>query len=491
MTGRLRFLLDTNILIPLQDSSRVLENSLAAFVRLAQENGHQLMVHPASIEDLNRDTDEERRTRTLQRIRQYPILQNLAPCEWNTPNTSSNEACDNSLLYALFCDAAHALVTEDRGIHTKARQRGLEDRVYFIQTAEDWLRRLHETRQVILPNIQNVPLHNLTPELSMDFFDSLREGYPGFDDWFRDKARDGREAWIYRENGILAAICIYQIQANETVNDARDILPGAALKLCTFKVGETVRGRKIGELFLKAAFRYATENNCENIFITAHPERQDFLIRLLKDFGFEEHGGYQSDTVLIKQHPKTPPPENGIEPVKYLRRFFPHYRSDSVVRKFLVPIQPRYHKILFPDCQQQRELFPSGGRSGHVGNAIKLAYLCHAQTNSIQPGSILLFYRTIDQMAVTSLGVVEQFEASDNGAKIAGLVSRRTVYSIDEIDELAKEITKVILFRLVAHLPKSVSYKRLKNDGVITGPIQSIRKVPDAAFAQILSAARQ
>ena len=191
MTGRLRFLLDTNILIPLQDSSRVLGNSLATFVRLAQKNGHQLMIHPASIEDLNRDTDEERRTRTLQRILQYPRLQDLAPCEWNTPDTNPNEACDNSLLYALFCDAAHALVTEDRGIHTKARQHGLENRVYFIQTAEDWLRRLHETRQVILPNIQNVPLHNLTPELSMDFFDSLREGYVGFDDWFRAKAERG------------------------------------------------------------------------------------------------------------------------------------------------------------------------------------------------------------------------------------------------------------------------------------------------------------
>ena len=33
------------------------------------------------------------------------------------------------------------------------------------------------------------------------------------------------------------------------------VLDGDALKLCTFKVGEKVRGRKIGELFLKAAFR--------------------------------------------------------------------------------------------------------------------------------------------------------------------------------------------------------------------------------------------
>lgn len=493
MPQRLRFLLDTNVLIPLQDSFQVLQGNLANFVRLANIGGHQLMYHPANIADFERDKDITRRQRNLERVKQYPALGNSAPCIWNTADTTANDACDNELLYALHCEAVHALVTEDKGIHAKARMRGLAHRVYTIQTAEDWLKRLHETRQIILPNIQDVPLHGLTPELGSPFFDSLRKGYPqttdhdGFDEWFRKKAREDRHAWVYHDDkGVLSALCIYAIQNDEILNDQGDVLKGAALKLCTFKVGESVRGRKVGELFLKAAFRFATENHCEHIFLTAASEGQDYLVQMLRDFGFEERGHHRGDTVLLKLHPANKPPMNDVSPTEYVRRYFPHFRSDNTIQKFLVPIQPSYHDMLFPDyIPTQPRLFTS---TGSVGNAIKLAYLCHAQTNSIHEGDILLFYRSEDERVVTSIGVVERFEISSDGAEIASLVSRRTVYGIDEIDELSKKPTKVILFRLVGHFPNVVSYDRLVLDKVVTGNIQSIRKVSDVAFTKVLAA---
>jgi GNAT superfamily N-acetyltransferase len=493
MPERLRFLLDTNILIPLQSAFQVLESNLANFVRLASVGGHQLMYHPANVADFERDTNLERRQRNLQRIKQYPALHDPAPCVWNASGVGPNDACDNELLYALYCDAVHALVTEDKGIHAKARLHGIAHRVYTIQTAEDWLKRLHETRLIVLPNIQDAPLHSLTPELTVPFFDSLRAGYPatanrdGFDEWFRRKAREDRHAWVYRDgNGSLGAICIYQVQHDETINDVGDVLAGAALKLCTFKVAESVRGRKVGELFLKAAFRFATENRCEHLFITAKAEDHDYLIRVLRDFGFDERGTYRGDNVLVKPHPVLQPAPESNEPTEYVRRFFPHFRSDPAVQKFLVPIQPHYHSILFPDYSAlQPGLFTP---TGNVGNAIKLAYLCHAPTNSVQPGDVLLFYRTGDEKAVTSIGVVERFEVSADGAQIASLVSRRTVYSIGEIDELAKKPTKVILFRFIGHLAAPVPYEKLKQDGVVTGPIQSIRKVSDVSFSRVLTA---
>jgi GNAT superfamily N-acetyltransferase len=494
LTQRLRFLLDTNVLIPLQDSYQVLEKNLANFVRLASVGGHQLLYHPATISDFERDSNTDRRSRNLQRIKQYPALENPAPCPWNGSATSANDACDNEILYALECDAVHALVTEDRGIHAKAQARGLGGRIYTIQTAEDWLRRLHEPRLVVLPNIQNVPLHGLTPELPGLFFDSLRAGYPardgqkGFDDWFRGKARENRMAWVYRDDaGTLSAICIYQTQSDENITDAGERLAGPALKLCTFKVGETVRGRKIGELFLKAAFRYATENACEHLFITANPERHDYLIRLLQEFGFEVRGSYREDVVLVKRHPRFAPVGDGLEPIEYIRRYFPHYRKDAAIQKFLVPIRPHFHDALFPDYRShQARLF---GTVGDVGNAIKLAYLSHAPTNAVRVGDVVLFYRTGDEKAVTTIGVVERFEVLSDVARIASIVSRRTVYSIDEIVELASRPTKVMLFRLIGHLPNPVTYDRLKADGVVSGATQSITKVTDVSFSRLLDAA--
>lgn len=480
---RLRLLLDTNILIPLEDSLIVLESSLANFIRLAGVGGHTLIYHPASIRDIERDTDLARRSRTLSRLAQYTILEGAPVSPLNTTVTSANDAADNDILYALECEAAHALVSEDREIHAKARRSGLAGRVYTIQTAEDWLRRLHETSTVRLPNIEDVALHSLIPILSNMFFDSLKAAYPGFEAWFRSKAREGRRAWIYRdERSELAAICIYAVQEDAQVTEQGLTLPGRALKLCTFKVGELVRGRKVGELFLKAAFRYATENSCQNVFIHGNASKQMYLMELLEDFGFGRRGTYHQDEVMVKEHPQISPALS-VEPTQYCRRFYPHFRDDESIAKYIVPIRPQYHRILFPDYisihDRQLDLFRP---PNYAGNAIKLAYLCHTPIKSIQPGAVLFFYRTEDDRAITTVGVVELFAITKDPARIAELVSRRTVYSQQEIEQLAMRETKVILFRLVGNLPSPVGRRQMDSLGIARGPIQTIRKLDHEGY---------
>lgn len=391
----MRFLLDTNILIPLEDSRQLLKPSLANLVRLANAHGHALVYHPASEEDFAEDRDEERRFQTLQRLAQYSRLDTRPHCPWNDGVAKRNDRVDNEILYALSLHAAHALVTEDRGIHDKAKARGLVDRVYTIQTAEDLLRRLHETSSVHLPNIEDVPLYSLTPFLDSSFFDSLRDGYQPFNDWFHSKAEEGRRAWVnWQDDKRLGGICIYARQERERITETTT-LSGPALKLATFKVGETHRGRKIGELFLKAAFRYASANRLESIFIHGDLNKHHFLFEMLKDFGFEQVGFHPGsdgrDAVYLKSHP-TQAPVAPLPPFEYLRAFFPHFRTDTEVKKYIIPIRPEFHEILFPDFVRkgptQGQLFPS---SNFAGNAIKMAYLSHAQTQKIDPGDLVFF----------------------------------------------------------------------------------------------------
>lgn len=490
MPIRLRFLLDTNVLIPLHDSMIVLQPSLSHFVRLCGAHGHQLLYHPASVQDIQRDPNPERRARTLERLPQYTMLQAGPACPWNLPDTSPNDACDNEILWALQQNAAHALVTEDQGLHRKAKARGLGDRVYFIQSAEDWLARLHEPGTVVLPNIEDVELHTLTPQLGEPFFASVRESYPGFDAWFRRIAAEGRRAWIYRAPGQeeIQAICIYTVQTNEVVTDDAQVLDGDALKLCTFKVGEAVRGRKIGELFLRAAFLHATNHRCEHIFLHANPEQQDHLTALIEDFGFSQFGTYRGDAVFVKEHPRQPPAIR-MNAFEYVRRFYPHYMGGIDVEKFLVPIEPRFHRILFPDWQNPGQALPAGHPQQHVGNAIKLAYLSHAPSRQPKAGDVVLFYRSHDRRAVTTIGVVEHYEAMQAADEIARLVSRRTVYTDDQIAEMARRETKVMLFRLIEHLPQPVSFAELRQLRVVTGNIQSITHISDESFSGILRAA--
>lgn len=490
MPLRLRFLLDTNILIPLQDSMVVLQPSLANFVRLCNEHGHSLLYHRASVDDIQRDANVDRRNRTLARLGQYTRLQAGPPCPWNNAQTSVNDACDNEILYALYRNAAHALVTEDQNVHRRARELDLGNRVYFIQSAEDWLRRLHEPGEVQLPNIDDVELHTLTHQLARPFFDSVRADYDGFDDWFRRKAMEGRRAWVYRDgvNRAIAAICIYAVQTDERINDAGEVLEGDALKLCTFKVGEAVRGRKIGELFLRAAFQHATNHRCQSIFLHANDEQQRHLTDLIEDFGFRQAGVYDGDGVYVKDHPIDPPALK-MDPFEYARRYFPHYNGGGDVQKFLVPIQPEFHDILFPDYQDPGHALPEGHPRRDVGNAIKLAYLCHTPSKQPRPGDVVLFYRSHDMRAVTTLGIVESYQWSESADELARIVSRRTVYSDRQIQEMARTETKVMLFRLIRHFESPVSYVNLRRLRVVRGPIQSVIRVSDESFSRILRAA--
>lgn len=488
----MRFLLDTNILIPLEDSQVPLVDSLANFVRMANEHGHQLLYHPASEDDINRDSNLDRRAQTLQRLRQYTRLDACPPCPWNTPSTDTNDASDNEILYVLHCDAVHALVTEDRGIHDKAKARGLVGRVYTIQTAEDWLRRLHEKQRVLLPNVEEVELYSLTPILGQAFFDSLRDSYKDFDVWFRAKAREGRRAWVTREvDGGLGAICIFAHQNREQITDDGRTLRGPSLKLSTFKVGPSVRGRKIGELFLKAAFRYATVHRLQEIFIHGDVDQHHFLFEMLEDFGFSRVGIHPGtngrDAVYLKEHP-VDAPQVLLEPFEYLRRFFPHFRHDEAVAKFIVPIRSEYHRILFPDyvAEEDRQLILFKSEN-QAGNAIKLAYLCHAQTKTMTPGDVVLFYRSGDESAITSLGVVESYETLDDSDTVASRVKRRTVYSMEEIDKMVKQPTRVMLFRLVKHFQKPLGLEWLKSKSITKGAPQSIMKISTVPFERVLA----
>ena len=486
----MRFLLDTNVLIPLEDSQIPLGPSLASFVQLANQHGHALLYHPASEDDIREDRNVQRREQTLQRLAQYVRLDARPVCPWNDAQTQINDARDNEILYALSLHAATGLVTEDRGIHDNATRRGLADRVYTIQTANDLLLRLHSLVAVSLPNIQDVPLYSLTPQLDSPFFQSLREAYPGFDDWFRRKAQSGTRAWISEDEGHdLAAICIYDRQDRERITD-RLVLPGSALKLATFKVGETNRGRKVGELFLKAAFRYGAENRLEHIFIHGDRESHHFLFEMLVDFGFRHVGTHPGsdgrDAVYLKEHPVLAPNVD-LPSFEYHRRYFPHFRRGPEIAKLVVPIRPEFHRILFPDYQPlanaQRDLFPV---DNYAGNAIKMAYLCHAQTRQVAPGSVVLFYRSGDDRALTSLGIVESYEQLSDVETIVSRVRRRTVYSMDQIVRMARSPTRVMLFRFVRHLARPVTLEAANVNQILNGQPQSITRISHDAFERAL-----
>ncbi len=482
-------LIDTNILIPLEDTARTLDPSLAEMRRLADRFGHTLYVHPIQNEDIQRDSDESRKAIVLSRLQQYqvipspPELSDIELQRYGWKQSKDNDRIDNLLLHALCRGAVHFLVTNDNEIHKKARQTQVQEQVHRLDQFLAFLRSQEATEQPPPFGIEECFLHDF--DVNQVFFDSLREGYPGFNDWYWKAAADHRKAWCIRDGGTVLAMCIYKQENRPTIVDGGSPLNGNALKLCTFKVGESVRGRKLGERLLFSAFKYAVEHGIPYVYLHTYGREHELLVSLCLDYGFELAGKYQDrDDVYLKTMSAPHPIPPDIDPLTYAIRYYPHFLDTPEVNKFIIPIKPPYHNDLFADTSDvARSLFARDpSQYGPQANTIKKAYLCHARTTQIQPGDLLLFYRTHDRKSVECIGVVEQTYRGREIGTVLPLVSKRTVYSRVEIEEWLERDTLVILFRFIRHFPP-VNEHILKQAG-IKSPIQSIRKITHEQYLQ-------
>jgi predicted nucleic acid-binding protein len=279
----MRVLLDTNIFIYREDDHVLLEN-LQELLRILSEANAEVIIHPSSLEDLQKDIDEERKKIMSSKIRAYPFLK-TPPNPKNDVsylnivgnNAGCNDEIDNIILYSVYRDAADFLITEDRGIHKKASKLGIIDRILLIDEALLLFKNYIHTDNIIAPPaLKNEFVYNLKYEDPI--FDTLKEEYPGFDYWFKKISREGRKSWVYyRKDRSLGAVLIYKIE-DETI-DANPSLPKKRrLKIATLKVAD--RGYKIGELFIKMSTDLAIKNGIYEIYLTHFTKPPDQLIEL-------------------------------------------------------------------------------------------------------------------------------------------------------------------------------------------------------------------
>ena len=143
----MNFLIDTNIVIPLEPTSKVdleINTDLAIkFHQLASSSESTLFIHPAIAQDLEKDKLEERKELRKVLINRYhflvspPSVSILDPAIIGNPEYGSNNWVDNNLLAALKGDLIDYLVTEDIGIHKKAKKLNLKSRVLLLADAEE------------------------------------------------------------------------------------------------------------------------------------------------------------------------------------------------------------------------------------------------------------------------------------------------------------------------------------------------------------------
>ena len=473
-----RFLLDANVLIPLEPTSPAdLERDTPLAVEIVQRAtalGFHLLVHPETIRELATDPSPARRIVRQVLLAKYQELGDPPGIEHvegvlGAVDPQSNDWVDHLLLAALRADAVHYLVTNDDQMHRKAHRLGVpSDRVLTIADARALLGTLVSSPQPPPPQVTTRALHAL--RRADPIFRSLHDDYPGFDQWFGGVSQEGRQAWVIESpEGEYAGICIWKSEDDEFR------LGGKVMKLSTFKVSEEHRGRRYGELLLKTAFNELHANRYDYVWLTVF-ERHAALITMLEDFGFER---LQDETplgelVMVKH--LTPTDGATRDHFAYHSHFGPpavDLSLDGGV--YVIPIQPRYHGRLFPDHpREQARLLPD---DDPFGNALRKAYLSRSLIAPLPRGATILFYRSDDWQAITAVGVVEQSMRSGDPSDVAAFAGQRTVYSYEEIETMAHRAVLAILFRQDRLLDPPWPLDDLRAAGVLNAAPQSITQV--------------
>lgn len=501
--NRFTLLIDTNIVIGLEDAQPV-QASLAELVRLSNQHAVGLFVDGANYHDVGRDRDSDRRAVTLsklakfQRLRDFPLPGDAELIARFGEIKRDNDRSDVRLLAALDVKAAHFLVTEDVGIHRRADRAGIGASVLTVQEALEWLCRTFQATPVTLPFVEERKAYQIDPKEPI--LESLRLDYPEFNGWFETCRERHRDCWVLEIDKQIAGLII---RKDENHADAETVHRGPKiLKVCTFKIQDAFRGEKFGELLLKQVLWFAQRNGYDLVYLTVFP-KHEFLVDLLRHYGFaatreRENGELVMEKIMIKG--AIPAPQAPIFDED--RRFYPRFHDGDGVRKFCVPIQPDYHRRLFPEIAELKALplFPNEtrisnrGQDRTPGNTIRKVYLCRAKITTLCPGDLLLFYMSKDEayrfsQSITTVGIVEQVNQATTSEELIRLTAKRSVFTERQLTEWKaspEHPIRVIDFLLVGHISPPPGADDLVRSRVFNGrPPQSIAELDAVRYAAL------
>jgi predicted nucleic acid-binding protein len=496
----MRVLLDTNILIH-REASTVVRRDIGNVFFWLDKLKYDKCAHPVSLAEIEKHKDKTVRKSFEAKLQSYNVLKTTAPmskeaAKFAATDNTENDRNDTIIVNEIFANRVDFLITEDRGVHTKARLLGVADRVFTIDaflekvTAENPTLVDYKVLAVKKTVFGKV-------DVTGNFFDSFRQDYGGaaFDKWFARKADE--TAYVCFEAKELVAFLYLKVEGPE--ENYSDIEPRFAgkrrLKIGTFKV--ELNGYKLGERFLKIIFDNAIAQNVDEVYVTIFSRTvdQERLIMLLQDFGFVRHGtkttAHGTETVYVRSMARMFDTDD-------CKRTFPFVSRSA--RAFIVPIYPAYHTSLLPDSMLRTESPANFVEQEPHRNAIRKVYVSRSYFRDLRPGDTIAFYRTRQgnapayyESVVTSLGVVDGiYRHMTTEEQFISLCRKRSVFSDDQLRAQWRFSTNrpfIVGFLYAYALPKRPTLKELIIHGIIRDTDSAPRgftALPPEHFSKIL-----
>ena len=299
--------------------------------------------------------------------------------------------------------------------------------------------------------------------LNDEFFDSLKNDYAEFEEWFKRKS--DKEAYILEQDGNIMGFLYLKVE-DGPINDISPILDvSKALKMGTLKID--AHGTKLGERFIKKTLDHAIYENSEVCYVTVF-DKHTALIDLLKRYGFVQYGIKRTangeEQVLVKS-------------LKNLQNDvlldYPLIPINSI-KKYLLAIYPEYHTKMFPDSILRNETYDILEDVSYT-NSIHKIYVCAMPVYILNPGDVVVIYRTSDDQGpaeyravATSICVVEEVKCKNEFSNFQEFYKYANQYSIFDKGDLNYWFTRrncyTIKMTYNAALKKRITRKILADE---------------------------
>jgi hypothetical protein len=285
---------------------------------------------------------------------------------------------------------------------------------------------------MLMDEVIDVKLFNQI-NLGDPFFNTLKEDYPGFEEWFLRKGNEEAHV-LYNSSGQLDAFLYMKIEVGPIIDVQPQLLEGQWLKIGTMKVNP--HGTRLGERFIKKALDFAIVHDLKNVYVTVFPKHEG-LVNLFKKYGFIQSADKVS--VAGKESVFTKDLGKSIGDILF---DYPLVRSKGK-NKHLLAIKPEYHTKLFPDSILRNEKIDIIKDVSHTNSIHKVYIASMRGLSAIKSGDLLIIYRTKTEntkawytSVATSICVVEEVRGTKEFQSIDLYMNYCREYSVFTDEEL-------------------------------------------------------
>lgn len=469
----MKALLDTNIIIH-REANKIVSQDIGILYRWLDRGQYTKCIHSATIEEVKKNPNKETVDLFLVKLESYEVIDIPSPLQDEVKNvsdqfdTTDNDIVDTVLLNEVFVGRVDILITEDKKIHKKALELGIQDKVFTIDSfLEKTFAEHPELVNYKVLNVQKLKFGKI--DLNDTFFDSLKEDYVGFDKWFIKKYDEEAYITINSNNGMLLSFLYLKVEdENENYSNINPpFSPKRRLKIGTFKV--ISNGFRLGERFVKIVFDNALKNHVQEIYVTIYDKRpeQRRLIDLLEQWGFVLWGTKgEGELVYVRDFSQKFDIEN-------LKACFPYISKGKNV--YVVPIYPEYHTELLPDSILNTESPEEFIEDFPHRNCINKVYVSRAMEPYPNIGDILVFYRTggYYKSVVTTIGEVLEVKSDFlNENDFILYCRKKSVYPEQALRDMWRYSTRkpfVVNFLYTYSFPHRINMKELIDLKVLLG----------------------